>query len=58
MSYSASFTPESFSLKTIEIKKDYVQFKVQLLMPLADKETERLIRRALNIEIMAVAEGG
>jgi small-conductance mechanosensitive channel len=55
--YSRSFTPESFSLKTIEIKKDFVQFKVQLLMPLADKETERQIRRALNTEIMAIAEG-
>lgn len=55
--YSRSFTPESFSLKTIEIKKDFVQFKVQLLMPLANKETERQIRRALNTEIMAIAEG-
>jgi hypothetical protein len=26
-------------------------------MPLADKETERLIRRALNTEILAIAEG-
>ena len=55
--HSRSFTAESFSLKTIEIKKDFVQFKVQLLMPLADKETERQIRRALNTEIMAIAEG-
>ncbi|HEY9261085.1 mechanosensitive ion channel family protein [Chitinophaga sp.] len=55
--YVRSFTPESFSLKTIEIKKDFVQFKVQLLMPVADKETERQIRRALNTEIMAIAEG-
>jgi small-conductance mechanosensitive channel len=55
--YSRSFTPESFSLKTIEIKKDFVQFKIQLLMPQANKETERLIRRALNTEIMAIAEG-
>lgn len=55
--YSRSFTPGSFSLKTIEIKKDFVQFKVQLLMPLANKETERQIRRALNTEIMAIAEG-
>lgn len=55
--YARSFTPESFSLKTIEIKKDFVQFKVQLVMPLADKETERQIRRALNTEIMAIAEG-
>ena len=55
--YSRNFTAESFSLKTIEIKKDFVQFKVQLLMPQANKETERLIRRALNTEIMAIAEG-
>lgn len=55
--YSRHFTPESFSLKTIEIKKDFVQFKVQLLMPTANRETERLIRRALNTEIMAIAEG-
>jgi small-conductance mechanosensitive channel len=55
--YSRSFTAESFSLKTIEIKKDFVQFKVQLLMPLGDKETERQIRRALNTAIMAIAEG-
>ncbi|TWF42538.1 small-conductance mechanosensitive channel [Chitinophaga polysaccharea] len=55
--YSANFTPDSFALKTIEIKKDFVQFKVQLLMPLANKEIERQIRRALNTEIMAIAEG-
>lgn len=55
--YAKSFAPESFSLKTIEIKKDFVQFKVQLLMPLANRETERLMRRALNTEIMAIAEG-
>lgn len=55
--YAKSYDPNSFSLKTIEIKKDFVQFKVQLLMPLADKETERLIRRALNTEILAIAEG-
>jgi len=55
--YARSFTPESFALKTIEIKKDFVQFKVQLLMPHGNKETERLIRRALNTEIMAIAEG-
>lgn len=55
--YSRSYTPESFSLKIIEIKKDFVQFKVQLLMPQTNKETERLIRRALNTEIMAIAEG-
>ncbi|NLR77721.1 mechanosensitive ion channel family protein [Chitinophaga eiseniae] len=55
--YSSNFTPDSFALKTIEIKKDFVQFKVQLLMPLANKEIERQIRRALNTEIMAIAEG-
>lgn len=55
--YSRHFTQESFSLKTIEIKKDFVQFKVQLLMPTANRDTERLIRRALNTEIMAIAEG-
>lgn len=55
--YSRSFTAESFSLKIIEIKKDFVQFKIQLLMPLTNKEIERLIRRALNTEIMAIAEG-
>jgi small-conductance mechanosensitive channel len=55
--YSRSFTPESFSLKIIEIKKDFVQFKIQLLMPLTNREMERLIRRALNTEIMAIAEG-
>ncbi|MBO9731049.1 MAG: mechanosensitive ion channel [Chitinophaga sp.] len=55
--YSRSFTPESFSLKTIEIKKDFVQFKVQLVMPLSNKETERQIRRALNTAILAIAEG-
>ncbi|RFS19177.1 mechanosensitive ion channel protein MscS [Chitinophaga silvatica] len=55
--FSRSYDLNSFSLKTIEIKKDFVQFKVQLLMPLADRETERLIRRALNTEILAIADG-
>ncbi|HVI43456.1 MAG TPA: mechanosensitive ion channel family protein [Chitinophaga sp.] len=49
---------ESFSLKTIEIKKDFAQFKVQLQLPHADKETERQIKRALNKEIIAIAESG
>ncbi len=56
--YSRSYSPESFSLKTMEIKKDFVQFKLQLLMPQTNRETERLIRRALNAEIMAIAERG
>ncbi len=49
---------ESFSLKTIEIKKDFVQFKLQLLILHSDKENERRIKRALNTEIIAIAEGG
>lgn len=56
--YSRSYSPESFSLKTMEIKKDFVQFKLQLLMPQTNRDIERLIRRALNVEIMAIAEGG
>ncbi|MCW3465483.1 mechanosensitive ion channel family protein [Chitinophaga nivalis] len=55
--YERHYNPESFSLKTLEIKKDFVQFKVQLLMPVSNKETERLIRRALNTEIISIAEG-
>lgn len=56
--YSRSYSPESFSLKTMEIKKDFVQFKLQLLMPQTNRDIERLIRRALNVEILAIAERG
>ncbi|CAL1518236.1 hypothetical protein MMC2321_01979 [Chitinophaga sp. MM2321] len=55
--FESSYTPDSFSLKIIEIKKDFVQFKIQLLLPHADKTTERSIKRALNTEIIALAEG-
>nr|WP_295870259.1 mechanosensitive ion channel domain-containing protein [uncultured Chitinophaga sp.] len=56
--YQRYYREESFSLKTLEIKKDFVQFKLQLLVPHPDKEKERLIKRALNTEIIAIAEGG
>lgn len=55
--YSGSFSADSFSLKTLEIKKDFIQFKVQLLMPVPDKTVERSIRRTLNTEILSIAEG-
>ncbi|WP_143306764.1 mechanosensitive ion channel family protein [Chitinophaga vietnamensis] len=56
--YASHFVPDSFLLRTMGIKKDYVQFKVQLVMPAADKETERQIRRTLNTAIIAIAENG
>ncbi|WP_326992383.1 mechanosensitive ion channel domain-containing protein [Chitinophaga sp. 212800010-3] len=55
--FSDSFVPDSFLLKTIEIRKDFVQFKVQLVMPRTNREVERQIRRTLNTEILAIAEG-
>ncbi|RBL91040.1 mechanosensitive ion channel protein MscS [Chitinophaga flava] len=55
--YQRYYREDSFSLKTLEIRKDFVQFKIQLLVP-SDKEKERLIKRALNTEIIAIAEGG
>ncbi|RAI97537.1 mechanosensitive ion channel-like protein [Chitinophaga skermanii] len=50
-----NITDNSFSLKTLEIKKDLVHFKVQLLLPNQNKETERKIKSELNTAILAVS---
>lgn len=53
--FKDSVKESSFSLKTLEIKKDMVRFKIQLQMPRLDRDVERRIRRALNTEIMRLS---
>lgn len=54
-SYSTYITEGSFSLKTLEIKKDMVKFKVQLLMPRQDRDIERRIKRVIQTSIMSLS---
>ncbi|UYQ95973.1 mechanosensitive ion channel family protein [Chitinophaga horti] len=52
--FSANITANSFSLKTLEIRKDLARFKVQFLIPRHDKEVERQMKRAVNTVILSV----
>lgn len=54
MSFSDHITREAFSVKALEIKKDNVRFKIQLLFEYHDRQVEREIRRALHIAILAL----
>jgi len=51
-----NISEQSFSLKTLDIKKDLVKFKVQLLLPNQNKELARTIKRELNTAIMAISK--
>jgi small-conductance mechanosensitive channel len=53
--YSSDIAEGTFSLKTLEIKKDMAKFKVQLLLTMLDKKTERSIRRMLYTEILTIS---
>lgn len=46
---------EGFSVKTIEIKKDTVRFKTQILLKYFDRTKERAIRRNLNTAILELS---
>lgn len=50
--FSAHIMIDGFSVKTMEIKKDNVRFKIQILLKAHDRQKEREIRRALNIAIL------
>ncbi|MET6997320.1 mechanosensitive ion channel family protein [Chitinophaga defluvii] len=54
--YNNAITPGTFLLRTLEIKKDMARFKVQLLLSMQDKKTERAIRRMLYTEILAISK--
>lgn len=54
--YTSNITTNSFSLKTLEIRKDLARFKVQFLIPRHDKEMERRMRRAVNTEILSISK--
>lgn len=56
--FSDHYVKNSFLLRTLEIRKDHVVFKVQLIIPFADKTVEQSIRRTLNTEIITIAEKG
>jgi len=54
--YNDAITQGTFLLRTLEIKKDMARFKVQLLLSMQDKKTERAIRRMLYTEILAISK--
>lgn len=54
--YTSNITTNSFSLKTLEIRKDLARFKVQFLIPRHDKEMERRMKRAVNTEILSISK--
>ncbi|WP_295124030.1 mechanosensitive ion channel domain-containing protein [uncultured Chitinophaga sp.] len=54
--FTSNITANSFSLKTLEIKKDLARFKVQFLIPRLDKEMERRMKRAINTEILSITK--
>lgn len=54
--YNDAITQGTFLLRTLEIKKDMARFKVQLLLSMQDKKTERTIRRMLYTEILAISK--
>ncbi|NIG56229.1 mechanosensitive ion channel family protein [Chitinophaga sp. Cy-1792] len=56
--FESHYAKGSFLLRTMEIKKDHVLFKVQLTLPVADKQLEQQLRRTLNTEIISIAEKG
>ncbi|WP_083549689.1 mechanosensitive ion channel family protein [Chitinophaga jiangningensis] len=56
--FSDHYVKNSFLLRTLDIKKDHVVFKVQVIIPFADKTVEQSIRRTLNTEIISIAEKG
>ncbi len=55
--YSENIMEDGFSVKTIEIKKDFTRFKIQVLLKYHDKLKEREIRRRLHTEILLLAAG-
>ncbi|MFB6458078.1 mechanosensitive ion channel family protein [Chitinophaga sp. Hz27] len=56
--FESHYAKGSFLLRTMEIKKDHVLFKLQLTLPVADKQLEQQLRRTLNTEIISIAEKG
>ncbi|MBV7529908.1 mechanosensitive ion channel family protein [Chitinophaga sp. sic0106] len=56
--FSDHYVKNSFLLRTLDIRKDHVVFKVQVIIPFADKTVEQSIRRTLNTEIISIAEKG
>jgi small-conductance mechanosensitive channel len=54
--FTSNITANSFSLKTLEIKKDLCRFKVQFLIPRHDKEMERRMKRAITTEILSITK--
>jgi small-conductance mechanosensitive channel len=54
-SFSKYIRREGFSVKTLDIKKDVVRFKIQLLFKDHTRQTEREIRRALNTAILGLS---
>ncbi len=54
-SFSDHIRREGFSVKTLDIKKDIARFKIQLLFKNHNKQTERMIRRALNTAILGLS---
>ena len=54
-SFNKYIRREGFSVKTLDIKKDVVRFKIQLLFKDHTRQTEREIRRSLNTAILALS---
>ncbi|MCU0440753.1 MAG: hypothetical protein MUC49_22905 [Raineya sp.] len=48
---------DGFSVKTLEIKKDYTKFKVQVLLNYHDRAKEKEIRRKLNTAVLELRGG-
>lgn len=53
--FSSNILDNSFSLKVMEVKKDYVKFKLQFLLPKADQKDEKKIKRLINANIISLA---
>ncbi|WP_026904944.1 mechanosensitive ion channel family protein [Pedobacter glucosidilyticus] len=48
---------DGFSVKTLEIRKDYTKFKVQVLLNYHDRAKEKEIRRKLNTAVLELRSG-
>ncbi|MRX46342.1 mechanosensitive ion channel family protein [Pedobacter puniceum] len=48
---------DGFSVKTLEIRKDYTKFKVQVLLNYHDRAKEKEIRRKLNTAVLELRGG-
>ncbi|GAB3656926.1 hypothetical protein GCM10028791_29130 [Echinicola sediminis] len=55
MKFSQSIKESSFTLKTMDIQKESVKFKCQLMMTSPNKTTEKAIKRSINQTIIEIA---